>query len=418
MQRCPKCNRLYQDDRQKFCTQDGGRLVVDSSTGTVAFDPSTTRRDVFDYSARNNKEEAAPPPPPAHDAEATIISPSSAATPQPHTPLTTAEMRRTQTTRVKSSSPYSAATPPAQTTTLDQAPTHHAQEPVIAAASPAQEVVPTLRRKSWRPWLIGGGLALLLLLIAATLGLYIAYTRINAPSQVADDQANSHANLNANLATASVNPVANAAANVNSNDNATASVNANRETFGPPAGAQKFENDRAAVNEKLAAHYVDFSFYYPESWEKSEAGSASNFVAVERKLPPDFTQERFVVSWYDSSGTFEADRAAFPRLVAAFNTKFAKTYPQYSKVSEGPTTINGHEAYEFRFQAFSKGTEKGDITLWGRVIFLPPGKEGEKTGLTLLMLTTSLAPELTSIDDVGTKGELPLILDSFRIGQS
>jgi hypothetical protein len=34
------------------------------------------------------------------------------------------------------------------------------------------------------------------------------------------------------------------------------------------------------------------------------------------------------------------------------------------------------------------------------------------------MLTTSLAPELTSIDDVGTKGELPLILDSFRIGQS
>ena len=32
------------------------------------------------------------------------------------------------------------------------------------------------------------------------------------------------------------------------------------------------------------------------------------------------------------------------------------------------------------------------------------------------MLTTSLAPELASAEDVGTKGELPVILNSFRMG--
>ena len=72
------------------------------------------------------------------------------------------------------------------------------------------------------------------------------------------------------------------------------------------------------------------------------------------------------------------------------------------------------DAYEFRFVSLSKETEKGDIQVWGRVVFLPTGVAGQTTGATLIMLATSLAPELTGIDDVGGKGEMPVILDSFR----
>ncbi len=50
------------------------------------------------------------------------------------------------------------------------------------------------------------------------------------------------------------------------------------------------------------------------------------------------------------------------------------------------------------------------------MIFLPP-VDGGKNGVTLLMLATSLAPELRSIDDVGAKGELPMLLESFRFGK-
>ena len=75
------------------------------------------------------------------------------------------------------------------------------------------------------------------------------------------------------------------------------------------------------------------------------------------------------------------------------------------------------DAYEFRWEGLAKGTDQGDVKLWGRVIFLPTGKEGDTTGLTLSMLGTSLAPELSSIEDIGKKGESPVILDSFRFGK-
>ena len=41
MLRCPKCNRTYQDDMQKFCTHDGGRLVPDIEK-PKSFDPNAT----------------------------------------------------------------------------------------------------------------------------------------------------------------------------------------------------------------------------------------------------------------------------------------------------------------------------------------------------------------------------------------
>ena len=74
------------------------------------------------------------------------------------------------------------------------------------------------------------------------------------------------------------------------------------------------------------------------------------------------------------------------------------------------------DAYEFRYVGLSE-SDRGDLNLWGRVIFLPTGKEGDTTGATLSMLCTNLAGELLSVDDVGTRGEAPVILDSFRFGK-
>ena len=95
----------------------------------------------------------------------------------------------------------------------------------------------------------------------------------------------------------------------------------------------------------------------------------------------------------------------------------AKGFPEYQKVSEGPTKINSLDGYEFRFTSVSKGTEKGDINLWGRVVFLPTGVEGDQNGATIIMLATSLAPELSGVQDVGEKGQMPVILESFRFGK-
>jgi len=190
--------------------------------------------------------------------------------------------------------------------------------------------------------------------------------------------------------------------------------------FVPPPNTTKFTNSQANLDGKLAEHYFDFSFYYPDNWEadpKAGVPGASNFAKVERKLPPDFTQENFAVGWYTSKGTFAADESTFPQLVEVLGTNLAKSFPGYRKVSQGPTKVNSLDGYEFRFVSESKGTEKGDIQVWGRVIFLPTGIAGDQSGATLVMLASSLAPELSGVEDVGEKGQMPVVLESFRFGK-
>jgi hypothetical protein len=189
--------------------------------------------------------------------------------------------------------------------------------------------------------------------------------------------------------------------------------------YSPPANAVEFVNSKDNLDGKLAEHYVDFSFYYPENWQKDpKAGvpGASNFAKVERRLPPDFTQENFAVGWYASAGSADGDRATFSTLAENLSNQFANNFTEYRKVSEGPTKVGSYDGYEFRFESASRNTAKGDINIWGRVIFLPP-VDGGKDGVTLLMLTTSLAPEVKSVKDVGVKGQLPMMLESFRFGK-
>lgn len=258
------------------------------------------------------------------------------------------------------------------------------------------------------------GLVVALLVGGAAAWYFLIYKKSNATA---------NANSNSNVANANANANANVTANANDNSNTSANANtASTPTpMPPPPNSTQFVNSRANLDGKLAEKYSDFSFYYPNTWErdpKTGVAGASNFIRVERRLPPDFTQENFAVSWYDSQGTLEADQEkVFPKLIESLKARLSKAYPEFEVLSEGGTTINSLNGYELRFKSVSRGTEKGDITLWGWVVFLPPGKEGQTNGLQLLMLTTSLAPELESADDVGVKGELPVILNSFRMGK-
>ena len=189
--------------------------------------------------------------------------------------------------------------------------------------------------------------------------------------------------------------------------------------YSPPAGAVHFVNSKQNLSGKLADNYVDFSFYYPQGWQRDPTAGvpgATNFAKVERRIPPDFTQENFAVGSYSSAGSAEADRMVFHSLAENLSSQFKKSFPEYRKISEGETKAGVYDGYEFRFESMSRDTEKGDIKVWGRVIFVPP-TDGSKNGVTLLMLATSLAPELKRVDDVGVKGELPMLLESFRFGK-
>jgi hypothetical protein len=195
-------------------------------------------------------------------------------------------------------------------------------------------------------------------------------------------------------------------------------------TFIPPPDAVKFTNSNTTLDGRLAEHFVAFSFYYPKSWQsdpKAGVPGASNFARVQKTFEDDtgeYLQESATFSWYTSNGTFESDASIFPERARSFSSQLAANLPGYEKVSESPTEINSLAGYEFRFKGVFAGTGKGDLPYWGRAIFVPPGKDGEKNGVVIVLMASSLASGFTSVEDVGRSGDMPLILDSFRLSNN
>ena len=421
MKSCPKCNRTFPDEGQKFCTFDGGLLIAPQT-----FDPNATiRATSIDLNATASERPTSRDLP---DPNATIIEnyPATVALPRNTGPTTGPTATTSNTSDISQPAtpppapPQWVAPPPPPPVTPPPAPPTPAAEPPRTTtgeiAAPPQPVVaqsaplppPVAKKKSKLPWIIAGVLLFLLLGGGALAGVFFFVIKPKL------DEMNAQRNPRP-----SASPIVSEPTPASTVEASTPTP-APADNYVPPPGTVQFVNSKDKLDGALADHYFDFSFYYPKAWQsdpKSGVAGATNFVKVERRIPPDFTQENFVVRWYPSSGTLAGDLTSLPKKVEEFSNLLAKSFPEYRKVSEGATKVNSLDAYEFKWEGLSKGTEKGDLRLWGRVIFLPTGKEGDTTGAVLSMFTTSLAPELSSAEDVGVHGEAPVILDSFRFGK-
>jgi hypothetical protein len=417
MKRCPNCGNTYTNDLQKFCTKDGIALVDAQipSAGqgeTIRIDSAKLNSAQLDddLPTKMISRELPSEPPAEFDPYKTVISArqeTSAGLPRDTQDLTPPP----------TPPPISQSLPPSPSGPIQAPPpssTPTASGPISTSAPlpPSQPLVPPTQaataprpaKKSKLP-LVLGILAVLFVLGAGALG--AAYWFVVRPMLEAK-----------RIVIAEPTPAPSSTPIVKSTPDTT--ENKEAPPYSPPADAVQFVNSVDNLDGKLKEHYVDFSFYYPNSWQKDpKAGvpGASNFAKVERSLPPDATQENFAVGWYSSAGSEEGDRAVFHTLAENLSAQYQKNFPEYRKVSEGPTRVGVYDGYQFRFESVSRSTDKGDIKIWGRVIFLPP-VDGGKNGVTLLMLATSLAPELKSVNDVGVKGELPMMLASFRFGKS
>ena len=434
MKTCPKCNRTFPDEGQKFCTFDGGLLIAPQT-----FDPNATiRATSIDLNAPSERPTSRDLP----DPNATMVEnyPATVALPRNTGPTgyptttgapDTAEFPAQQPPAAPPQPPAAAPPPPPPPPppTAAAAPPPPPPAEYIAPAAPAPVAPaapaqtgpaveqprmsaplppPVAKKKSKLPWIIAGILLFLLLGGGALAGVFFFVVKPRLDQMAVDHGANENRPVVVNTSTPTPEP---------SVEQPSPSP---VDTFVPPPNTVQFVNAKDKLDGQLAEHYFDFSFYYPNSWQadpKAGVPGASNFVKVERRIPPDFTQENFVVKWYPSTGTFVGDLPNFKKQAEEFSASLAKAFPEYKKVSEGPTKVNSMDAYEFKWEGLSKGTEKGDLHLWGRVIFLPTGREGDTSGAILSMFTTSLAPELSSVEDVGTRGEAPVILDSFRFGK-
>ncbi len=418
MKSCPKCNRTFPDEGQKFCTFDGGLLIAPQN-----FDPNATiRATSIDLNAPSERPTSRDLP----DPNATIIEnyPATVALPRNTGPTTgpTGTPNTSDIARPPAAPPPAPPPPPPVAATPPPAPPPPAQQqnvtaevpvvqpgPAVQAPAPSAPLPsPAAKKKSKVPLIIGVLLLLLLLGGGALVAAFFFVVKPKLDQMAADRNPQPAPTVSASTPTPAPSV------------EAPSPAPTTEDTFVPPPDTVQFVNSSEKLDGKLAEHYMDFSFYYPKSWTrdpKAGVAGATNFVKVDRMLPPDFTQENFAVGWYTSTGTFVGDMQSFPERAAQFSESLAKVFPNYKKVSENPTKVNSMDAYEFKWEGLAKGTDRGDLNLWGRVIFLPTGKQGDATGATLIMFGTNLAGELSSVEDVGVKGEMPVILDSFRFGK-
>jgi hypothetical protein len=463
MKRCPNCNRTYANDAQKFCTKDGTSLVdasaglaqgetvrLDSSElGTTQFDPEVTKvisRELpsqptgdfdpyktilakspdttsdFSVSTGDLMPASMPPQPaPPYPTSSGPIAPpppQSAPLPPPQSAPLPPPQPQSAPLPPPGSGPISAPSQPLQNSSSDVGQltmASFAPQPLASASGPLPTAAATppptpvvAKKRSKLPLILG---ILVVLLLFGMGGLAAAYWFVVRPMLAKNAGPVSHPE-----------PARPSPAPENTPKESDAPKTESVKVvppYVPPSDAVQFVNSKDKLEGKLAEHYVDFSFYYPQGWQKDPTAGvpgATNFAKVQRQLAADAPQEIFAVGWYESTGSPETDQLSYPRLVQQRSSQFAKDYPEYQKVSEGATKAGPYDAYEFRFTAIYRNTDRGDIKVWGRVIFVPP-VDGSKKGVTLLMLASSLASEVKGVNDVGVKGDLPMLLESFRFGK-
>jgi hypothetical protein len=431
MKRCPKCNRTYTTNTQKFCTHDGGILdAVDMGQETIRIDSSqldddaptkvisrelvsetTAEFDPFKTVVSRAEGTVSGGPPDTQDLPSTTLYPPAAQPPPP--PAESGQVAPASPPAAAPPPPPPAAAPPPLPPPLPTQRLVGSAPPPAFAQAPAQPTAPSpVKKRSKLPLVLG--ILVVLLVLGAGLGV-AAY--LFGPKIISALQSRRSTPEPSPLPTKEPTP------NIETTPDDVGKTNKDvvpePPPYSPPADAVEFVNSSRNLDGQLAEHYVDFSFYYPNRWQKDPAAGtpgARNFAQVERRLPPDFTQENFAVAWNSSAAPVAENRALFHTLAENLGAQFQKKFPGYRKVSEGETKLGVYDGYEFRFESMSPNTAKGDLKVWGRVIFLAP-VDGGKNGVTLLMLATSLAPELKSVDDVGIKGELPMMLTSFRFGK-
>lgn len=249
---------------------------------------------------------------------------------------------------------------------------------------------PTAPKKSKAPWVIAGvlGCLVVIVVIIALFGglAYFGYKK-------ADEAAKS---LNINTST-----------NTNRRTTSTSS-----ESTSHAAGTTHYVNTHEGRTGNLDKYYVDFSFDYPNTW-KLDPNPDPSYVRVER-MAGDQTTENFSVGWFGATGSVKGNTAFLSKLINQLADQISGNFPGYEKVSEGETTLNSYDAYELRFQRSADQVSGGQLPYWGRIVLIPSDNDPSR-GVSLIMLATSKAQGVHGLDDVGEKGELPVILNSFHI---
>lgn len=197
-----------------------------------------------------------------------------------------------------------------------------------------------------------------------------------------------------------------------------------------PEDTLYFENSKENLSAELLTNYRGFKLFYPKDWkinkvDKNQNKVSNNFIDISKNSADGLPIEQFMVSYYESEGTFELDNARFPEIVERASEVIKKSpLPNFQLIGSGLVNLNktdgyeGWKAFEMRFQGEGTAMNGDKIKLFGRRFYIPAARPTIKRGLVVTLLATSLSKENASADDLGTKGDLKTILSTFEPDQN
>lgn len=194
--------------------------------------------------------------------------------------------------------------------------------------------------------------------------------------------------------------------------------NADADPAQPPAVTERtdlaqYVNTREGRTGNLAENYVDFSFRYPKTWTvKTEDPDNINYVTVERSVDGR-TYENLNVGYFSPAPTEEQNQELYRQVLAQIEGQFSQQFRDFRRVSDGPTKVGSYDAYNALYDGWAEVNGQR-VNVYIRAIFIPRPEGGK--GVSMMMIGTSLNPALTEAGDLGTKGELPIALETFKFG--
>lgn len=167
-------------------------------------------------------------------------------------------------------------------------------------------------------------------------------------------------------------------------------------------------NDQSRLTGNKAANFVAFSFDYPADWQVVEDGTqpdsdSPNFVKVEKMTDDQVTIENFAVGWYAGAGA--------SNVITMLEPQFATSFPNYEKVADQTAQVDGIASPGFLFRA-RVDTAGGPVQFYGRALAVPVD---DSHGILVIMFASELAEGVDGPEDVGSVGQMPVILESFDI---
>ena len=188
----------------------------------------------------------------------------------------------------------------------------------------------------------------------------------------------------------------------------------NTRTVEQPANTTYFENTKQNLEGDLAKNFLGFSIYYPNNWTKNN--SKAFFLDISKKSADGLPVKQVNITRYESRGTFNQDKPNFAKFVEKSNKDLKAELPNYKVVGAGETTIqNGRwKVYEVKFENVGTIARNGELTLWGRRLWIPIQRPGMKSGFVITLVATSLAPNVKNTEDLITDEELAQILETFE----